>query len=72
MTPGLLRFYRALLRLYPAQFRQEFEHEILQLFQNEWAWQRSPFARAAFLFTAAAPSPSAPTSRNPGTIWETP
>src|SRR5437870_2983725 len=49
-----LAFYRLLLRLYPAQFRQDFEREILLVFQNEWSWQRSLAGRAAFLLSAAA------------------
>jgi putative ABC transport system permease protein len=48
-----LRLYRLLLRLYPAQFRQDYEHEILLVFRREWAWQRSRGA-AVFYFATVA------------------
>jgi len=32
-----LWLYRALLRLYPAQFRHEFEIEVMSAFRREWS-----------------------------------
>src|SRR5258708_26097531 len=48
-----LRVYRLLLRLYPAQFRQDYEREILLVFSRQWVWQRSR-AGALFYFATAA------------------
>src|SRR4051794_36796826 len=45
-----LRVYRLLLRLYPAQFRDDYESEIVLVFRREWVWQRS---RAAALWSLA-------------------
>ena len=36
-----LRVYRLLLRLYPVQFRQDYEREVLSTFRRKWEWQRS-------------------------------
>ena len=36
-----LLVYRTMLRLYPAQFRQDYEREIVSVFRRQWAWQRS-------------------------------
>lgn len=47
-----LRVYRLLLRLYPAQFRQDYEREILLVFRREWVWQRSPAAALLYFATA--------------------
>ncbi|HLJ45550.1 MAG TPA: ABC transporter permease [Bryobacteraceae bacterium] len=33
--------YRMLLRLYPAQFRRDYEREVVSLFRRQWGWQRS-------------------------------
>jgi putative ABC transport system permease protein len=46
---GVLRFYRLLLRLYPAQFRQDYEREILATFRREWGAQQGMFGAAFFL-----------------------
>ena len=32
VTPGLMRFYRALLYLYPSSFRAEYQHELRAAF----------------------------------------
>ncbi len=34
--------YRMLLRLYPAQFRQDYECEVVSAFRRQWEWQRGP------------------------------
>ena len=47
-----LRVYRLLLRLYPAQFRQDYEREIVLVFRREWAWQRSRAAALLYFATA--------------------
>ena len=47
-----LRVYRLLLRLYPAQFRQDYEREILLTFRREWVWQRSRVAVLLYFVTA--------------------
>jgi hypothetical protein len=31
--------YRMLLRLYPAQFRQDYEREVVSAFRRQWEWQ---------------------------------
>jgi predicted permease len=31
-----------LLRLYPAQFRQDYEREVVSAFRRQWEWQRGP------------------------------
>src|SRR5215471_13610526 len=49
-----LRVYRLLLRLYPAQFRQDYEREILLVFSRQWAWQRSRTATLLYFATAGA------------------
>jgi predicted permease len=36
------RFYRALLRCYPAEFRDEYAREMTQAFRDEWSAQRAP------------------------------
>jgi putative ABC transport system permease protein len=43
-----LRVYRMLLRLYPAQFRQDYEPEVISAFRRQWAWQ--PGLAGAWLF----------------------
>src|SRR6185369_8548596 len=43
-----LRVYRMVLRLYPAQFRQDYETEVISAFRRQWAWQ--PRAAGAWLF----------------------
>ena len=43
-----LWIYRNLLRLYPAQFRQDYEAEVVSVFRREWEWQ--PGAAWAWLF----------------------
>src|SRR5690242_8883426 len=42
-----LWIYRTLLRLYPAQFRQDYEQEVVSAFRRQWEWQRGP--HGAFL-----------------------
>jgi predicted permease len=37
-----LWIYRSLLRLYPAQFRQDYEAEVVSAFRHQWEWQRGP------------------------------
>src|SRR5450755_4709524 len=49
-----LRLYRMLLRLYPAQFRQDYEREILLVFQCEWAWQHNRGQALVYLTTVSA------------------
>src|SRR5260370_39782941 len=34
--------YRILLRLYPAQFRQDYGREVVSAFRRQWEWQRGP------------------------------
>src|SRR5207302_4893531 len=34
--------HRRLLRLYPAQFRQDYEREVVSAFRRQWEWQRGP------------------------------
>jgi putative ABC transport system permease protein len=42
--------YGMLLRLYPAQFRQDYEREVVSAFRRQWEWQRGPAgARLYFL-----------------------
>src|SRR5690349_5545365 len=48
-----LRLYRLLLRLYPAQFRQDYESEILHTFRREWQWQRGHASALLYFITAA-------------------
>jgi predicted permease len=43
-----LRVYRMVLRLYPAQFRQDYEPEVISAFRRQWAWQ--PWLAGAWLF----------------------
>src|SRR5690348_11482785 len=52
--PGSLRAYRLLLRLYPAQFRQEYEREIVLTFCNEWERETSVAGRFLYFLLAAA------------------
>src|SRR5437016_4047884 len=47
-----LRVYRLALRLYPAQFRQDYEREILLVFSRQWAWQPSRVAALWYFATA--------------------
>jgi putative ABC transport system permease protein len=49
-----LHVYRLLLRLYPAQFRQDYEREILLVFSRQWAWQRGRPATFLYFATASA------------------
>ena len=48
------RAYRRLLRLYPAQFRQDYEREILLTYRSQWQRERSPGGRLACFVLAAA------------------
>src|SRR5580700_9977908 len=48
-----LRVYRLVLRLYPAQFRQDYEREILLVFSRQWAWQRSRATALLYFATAS-------------------
>src|SRR5262249_45460341 len=56
-----LHVYRWLLRLYPAQFRQEFEGEILRTYRNELLRERSALGRLTYFLRAAA-----------GIVWNSP
>src|SRR5215472_7066806 len=53
--------YKTFLRLYPAQFRQDYEREVVSAFRREWGWQRSRvsawlyFLRACFSIVWNAP-----------------
>jgi putative ABC transport system permease protein len=47
-----LRLYRLLLRLYPAQFRQDYEREILLAFRREWEWQSGHVGAFLYFMTA--------------------
>lgn len=49
----MIRFYRALLRLYPSGFRREFGDEMLELFERRLA-AAGPLGRAALLLEALA------------------
>ncbi len=60
MRPAV-RIYRTLLRLYPAQFRQDYERDMVSLFRRQWEWQGSNagvwlyFVRACFSIFRNAP-----------------
>lgn len=47
------RIYSALLQLYPAQFRREYERETLLTYRNEWLRERSLIGRWAYFAMAA-------------------
>src|SRR5580658_7244437 len=47
-----LGIYRLLLRFYPAQFRQEYEREILLTYRNEWRRERGVAGSFAYLVVA--------------------
>jgi len=49
-----LRLYRALLRLYPAQFLQEYEREILLTFRTEWLRESNAAGRWFYFVRAAS------------------
>jgi putative ABC transport system permease protein len=53
-SEGSLRAYRLLLRLYPAQFRQEYEREIVLAFRNEWQRETSAAGRLLYFLVAMA------------------
>ncbi len=44
--------YRMLLRLYPAQFRQDYEREIVSTFLRQWEWQRGPAGAQLYFLQA--------------------
>jgi hypothetical protein len=44
--------YRMFLRFYPAQFRQDYEREVVSTFRREWGWQRDRLSAWLFLFRA--------------------
>jgi putative ABC transport system permease protein len=47
-----LRVYRIFLRLYPAQFRQDYEREVVSTFRREWGWQRGRPSACLYLLRA--------------------
>jgi putative ABC transport system permease protein len=49
-----LRIYRLLLRLYPAQFLQEYEREILLTFRTEWLRESNAAGRWLYFARAAS------------------
>lgn len=49
----VLALYRFLLRLYPAQFRDDYEPEVLAVFHREWSNQPNPAAAAWYFITIA-------------------
>src|ERR1044072_4211474 len=44
--------YGVVLRLYPAQFRQDYEREVVSTFRREWGWQRSRVSAWLYFFRA--------------------
>ena len=52
-TKARLRAYRAPLRLHPAQFREEYEGEILPAYRNERGREIGPFGPWAYFARAA-------------------
>jgi len=48
-----LRLYRLLLKLYPAQFREDYEREVLAIFAREWSRQPGPAAALGYFITVA-------------------
>src|SRR5579862_2158369 len=52
--PRLVLFlYRLLLRLYPAQFREDYQREVLAAFAREWSKQPGLPARIWYFITVA-------------------
>src|SRR6185503_13951848 len=56
-----LRVYRMVLRLYPAQFRQDYEPEVISAFRRQWAWQPGLAGRWLFFLKACV-----------STVWNAP
>src|SRR5690349_18493495 len=54
MTEPLLALwvYRMFLRLYPAQFRQDYEREVVSVFRSQWGWQRGRAGAWLYFFQA--------------------
>src|SRR3569833_3013456 len=48
-----LSLYRLLLRLYPAQFQEDYQHEVMLVFRHEWRKQPSRAAATWYFFTVA-------------------
>ena len=48
-----LVLYRLLLRLYPAQFREDYESEVMLVFRRDWCNQRSRAAALWYFITVA-------------------
>src|ERR1700682_6400974 len=48
----VLWVYRMLLRLYPAQFRQDYEREVVSVFLRQWGWQRGRAGALLYFFQA--------------------
>lgn len=44
--------YRMLLWLYPAQFRQDYEREVVSVFRRQWGWQRGRAGTWLYFFEA--------------------
>ena len=49
-----LFLYRLLLRLYPAQFREEYEREVLFIFRREWSGRSGRVAAPSWYFITVA------------------
>src|SRR6476646_7199220 len=47
-----LRVYKMLLRLYPAQFRQDYEREVVSAFRRQWEWHRGPVGALLYCLRA--------------------